>query len=285
MMTRNPDVRIDPVLEAVVRKLLEKAPDNRPASGNAARELFELYERDRAGCALLLGVELPASARRTGAIEELDDAEVADEPEAPPPVRAHSPSQNQHGSRDPELDRETDELQTGFPRARIAVVALAVVGLLALLLGLGLRRDDKSKAPAVAVEADAGIELLVVETMPEELHVVVPVPVEERTEDRSDAPLEQTIAAPKVGPKKPVASPTPQPPAVAAPTAAEVARLYGVTGRELKALDDEKGMDATIELWPRYRWIRINEWIATPERRTQIAQELERLRVDIKASY
>ena len=70
-----------------------------------------------------------------------------------------------------------------------------------------------------------------------------------------------------------------------APSAAEVAELYGVTGRELKALDVRAGMAATLELWPRFRWIRINEWLTTAERRTQVASMLERLRADIRAAH
>jgi serine/threonine protein kinase len=281
MMERNPDVRIDPVLEGIVRKLLEKNPDERPASANAARELFELYERDRASCALLLGVELPVEDRRTGAIEELDDSEVAHVPDAPLPVRAHSASQTKHGTRDPEHARETDELQPGFPRGRIALVAFAIVAVLALLLSLGLRGGDKQRPPQIAAPHDAVIEMKVLAPKPEELRVVVPLPVEQPV----DAPHEQTFAPARPPAKKPVTTVAAPAPAVAAPTAAEVAKLYGVLGRELKSLDAKKGMDATIELWPRYRWIRINEWITTPERRAQITRELERLRADIKASY
>jgi hypothetical protein len=152
--------------------------------------------------------------------------------------------------------------------------------LLALLLGLGLRGKDKPK-PAVVAELDANAELVVAQTAPDEVRVVVPVPIERPV----DASPDLTIAAPKQTPKKPTASAPTAAPSVVPPSAAEVARLYGALGRELKALDAKKGMDATIELWPRYRWIRINEWITTPERRAQIARELERLRVDIKAAY
>src|SRR6185503_7426362 len=87
MIDRAPNVRVDPVLEAIVRKLLEKDPNDRPPSGNAARELFELYERDRASCAMLLGVEIAVEDRRTSMVEELDDSEVTDEPDDPLPVR------------------------------------------------------------------------------------------------------------------------------------------------------------------------------------------------------
>jgi serine/threonine protein kinase len=285
MLERNPNVRIDPVLEGVVRRLLEKHPDDRPASGNGARELFELYERDRASCALMLGVELPVEDRRTGAIAELDDSEVTDLPDDVSPARAHSPSQNKNGSRDPERDRETDELQAAFARRRIAVAGLAVAAVLALLLWLWSRGSDHSGAPRIVAQIDAGTEVVVVETKPEELDhlkIVLPAPVELPV----DAPHEQIVATPKVvTPKKPAAGSGSGAPTIEAPTGAEVAKLYGALGRELKTLDENKGMDATIELWPRYRWIRINEWITTPERRARIAQELERLRADIKASY
>jgi serine/threonine protein kinase len=267
MRERNPEVRVDPVLEAVVRKLLEKHPDDRPASGNAARELFELYERDRASCALFLGVELPVEDRP--AIE----AAVAQEPAA----RAHSPRQTH--TRDPESDRETDELQPAFSRRRIVLVAAGFAAALAVMLWLGLR-GHKPSAPAVVAEIDAGIEMAVavavVETKPD---VIAPI------ELPMPSVLETSLLAPKPAPaKKPVVT-APSAPIALPPSASDVAKLYGAVGRELKALDDLKGMDATIELWPRYRWIRINEWITTPQRRAQITQELERLRADIKARF
>ncbi|HEY5924948.1 MAG TPA: hypothetical protein VIV11_24875, partial [Kofleriaceae bacterium] len=138
-------------------------------------------------------------------------------------------------------------------------------------------------AAPVIVTIDAGEELAVVETQrdalafePIRIEVPIDVPVD-RSHDRAFAP--------KTVPKKPAAPGSGSAAAAPAPSAVDVAKLYGALGRELKALEATKGMDATIELWPRYRWIRINEWITTPERRAHIADLLERLRVDIKASY
>lgn len=111
--------------------------------------------------------------------------------------------------------------------------------------------------------------------------------------DDDQPPIVGPPTAPALGPrpsppKKPAPTPPPAtkpaPAHVNAPSAAEVAKLYGAVGRELKALDIAKGLDATIELWPRYRWIRFNDWITTPEKRVQITRELERLRADIKAA-
>jgi len=67
------------------------------------------------------------------------------------------------------------------------------------------------------------------------------------------------------------------------PSAREVATLYATVGRDLKVLQDAKGLEATIELWPRYRWIRINEAIATPEKRAETATLLEGLVTEIRS--
>jgi len=287
---RAPGVRVDPVLEAIVRTLLAKDREDRPASGSAALELFELYERDRASCALMLGVEIPVEDRRTGAIEELDDSEVDHDPEDAPVGRAHSPSQNKNGTReaetprDPERDRETDELPSDSQWRRLAAVAAIFAIALVVVLYLGLHTTPRTAAPTIAI-ADAREEVAVIESqraLPVADVPIVDVPV---------APDEEIALIPT---KPPVKKAPPSAgsdsgsgsakPAIEPPTAAEVAKLYGAVGRELSALETKKGMDATIDLWPRYRWIRINEWITTPERRAHIATQLVRLRADIKAA-
>ena len=275
MIERAPNVRVDPVLEAIVRQLLEKDPDARPPSGNAARELFELYERDRASCALLLGVDIPVEDRRTVAVEELPESELADEPDDAP-----------HQPRDPERERITEEVRADNHR-RTTAVAIACAAALALVLWLGLRGGAHPEAAPV-INIDAGEQLAIVEI------AQVPKPVEVPSEVPIDVPVappEHAIAPGKPPAKKPgmtgggSGNGSNPPPAADAPTASDVAKLYGTTGRELKALEAKKGMDSTIELWPRYRWIRINEWITTAERRTQVIQILERLRLDIKAGH
>jgi serine/threonine protein kinase len=72
-----------------------------------------------------------------------------------------------------------------------------------------------------------------------------------------------------------------QQPAIPAPSATEVAQLYAQVGRALKAYEQTHGMDATIDYWPRYRWIRINEAIATAEKRNETFKMLTRLRRDL----
>lgn len=70
-------------------------------------------------------------------------------------------------------------------------------------------------------------------------------------------------------------------PAIPAPTATEVAQLYAQVGRALKAYETDHGVDSAIDFWPRYRWIRINEAIATAEKRNETFKMLTRLRGDL----
>ena len=62
----------------------------------------------------------------------------------------------------------------------------------------------------------------------------------------------------------------------------EVAQLYVTVGRELVALDRARGQTATCDLWPRFRWIRINEYLTTPEKRMVAAELLDKLRDEIR---
>jgi serine/threonine-protein kinase len=282
MAERAPDVLVDPVLEEIVRQLLAKNRDERPPSGNAARELFELYERDRATCARMLGVALDISAPPQRSVAPTPQA-------APMPLAAPTPQPDEPARTDPERDRATEEVFAPARKRRIAGVAAAFGLGLAAVLWLGMcghpsppQHTAQVAMPVVAT--DAGETVAVTETTHEVPSVLAPVEGPLAPGDEQLAPG-QAPTAPTA--KKPLA-PKPGTPISAAhaappPSAAEVATLYGVVGRELKALDAARGMDATLELWPRYRWIRINEWIATPERRATIAQELTRLRTDIKS--
>ena len=260
MAERVPGLTIDPVLEGIVRHLLEKYPDDRPQSASAARGLLELYERDRESCARAVGVQLAV--------------ETPPEP-APPPV----PTEQK--TIDPERERPTDQVYAS-DRRRIAIAALAALLALGVLLWLGLSGGDKPRAPVAVAPLieDAGIGTVAVVA-----HDAAVAEAESEPVETSDGGVAQRVPIKK--PLPPTGSAAP-PPVEAQPAPSEldaggVARLYAAVGRELKLLDQTKGMDATIDLWPRYRWIRINEWIATRERRTKIVADLERLRTDIKS--
>jgi serine/threonine protein kinase len=319
MRDRAPGVQVDPVLEAIVRRLLEKERDDRPASGNAARELFELYERDRASCAVLLGVELTSDGAAGGEAVSDDLAIggplIVGDTSTSARDSEHNPSDGElipsDGiARDPERDRDTDQLHTSSARRQIAIIVAVAASALVLLLWFGLRGSDRVASTSVAQNAKLTVEhiaLDVTDAAVVELPIVVePADVVVEPSDVVAEPSDVVVEPRDVlGPNRLVAAQllvtTPGAPAqrgsggtsahagaraptrVEPPSAAEVATLYGVLGRELKATETAKGMEATIDLWPRYRWIRINEWITTPERRTHVARLLERLHADLRA--
>ena len=63
-----------------------------------------------------------------------------------------------------------------------------------------------------------------------------------------------------------------------------VANLYGIVGRELKALDTKRGPDVAQPMWGRFRQLRINDALQTPENRAAAEKMLSQLRRDIAAA-
>jgi len=59
---RVPHLRVDPLLEALVRKLMAKSRGERPQNARAVRELLDLIDRDRAAAAAALGVRASDAA-------------------------------------------------------------------------------------------------------------------------------------------------------------------------------------------------------------------------------
>jgi hypothetical protein len=236
------------------------------------RELFELYERDRDRCATLLGIELPA-----------EDAAPAPERSdvAPAPNTASAPDH-----RDPERDRATEAIAQQRDRRRLALVAGVVAGVLALVLWLGLRGGDRHGTQVATAEQRGQVTAMpIVEERVAELAPPSPVAPEPVAPEPAavEPPRAQVRRVARVA-KPAVEQPTPSPAAAQPPSAADVATLYGALGRELKQLEETKGVDSTMNLWPRYRWIRINDWLGTQERRTEVTQFLEKLRADVQAS-
>ena len=66
------------------------------------------------------------------------------------------------------------------------------------------------------------------------------------------------------------------------PTALEVATRYSAIGRQLAALQEERGDDSTLDLWPRYRRIRITEAMSSQDSRNVAAEALEQLQRSIE---
>jgi hypothetical protein len=78
-------------------------------------------------------------------------------------------------------------------------------------------------------------------------------------------------------PAAPVQIETPR----ADPTASAVADLYGAVGRSLKRLDATRGQEATFDLWPRFRVIRIMEALRTRQARSAAHDALRYLEREI----
>jgi hypothetical protein len=89
-------------------------------------------------------------------------------------------------------------------------------------------------------------------------------------------------------PIPPAPSPAPAPARIEvapnAPTATELAQLYVKTARELSALERAKGTDAAIDLWPRFRWIRLSDALTSLPQRIESYQILDQLRRDVAAA-
>ncbi len=74
------------------------------------------------------------------------------------------------------------------------------------------------------------------------------------------------------------------PPTTPDTSSATVANLYGIVGRELKALDTKRGADVAQPMWGRFRQLRINDALQTLEKRAAAEKMLSQLRRDIAAA-
>ncbi len=66
-------------------------------------------------------------------------------------------------------------------------------------------------------------------------------------------------------------------------TAGALASQYQAVGSALKSLEQAKGADAAADLWPRYRFIRISDAMATQDKRDAAAKILAKLTTEIAA--
>jgi len=235
MAARAPGVEVDPRLEALVRRLMEKDPAARPQTAAEAEAALDAIA-----------------------------AELATPPKPKPRAETRP------GTADPEVAIATDRVHELVVRRRrrIAIAcALAVVAMVAI--AAAWPRVEGATTPSADVEAPAEAPTLDVRQA---------VAVAGVGAGTGTATGSGTVTGTGTGTAAgSAAKRTP-------PTASELATLYASVGRELKALGTRKGDDATIDLWPRYRWIRINEEISAPAaRRGDIADMLDQLHRDIAA--
>ncbi|MGN6105236.1 MAG: protein kinase domain-containing protein [Kofleriaceae bacterium] len=86
---RVPYLEVDPLLEALSRRLMAKKRESRPATAKAARELLDLIERDRAAAAAALGVPLDIGVREAQVTQPVA-AQRPHPPSEPPPLAFES---------------------------------------------------------------------------------------------------------------------------------------------------------------------------------------------------
>jgi tRNA A-37 threonylcarbamoyl transferase component Bud32 len=251
MRERAPDLHIDTNLEAIVMRMLEKDPEARYANADEVLQALQGYEREHTNPRASIVTDHVARISRPHSISFVDDLMpkyVTTEKVAP-------------------IERRR-RVRPVFYVATAACLALCA--LLVWWRG-GVHRDAGSVA-AIDVTSNES---------------VAAIGKDERIK-REAPPGPQILEQPdKHGivevPLPPTTHATMPKTNVEAPTADEVAKLYGAVGRELRTLESAQGMDATIDLWPRYRWIRINDAMSTPEKRMQATVMLQRLQRDIGA--
>jgi serine/threonine-protein kinase len=238
MKARMPTAEVDPVLEALVARLLEKDPARRPQSAAEVRELLDLVERDRPRAMEVLGLARPP----------------APEP-SPPPPPVEVP---------PRPDLRTGRRRRDEPGSRAWILGAVALCALALILLL-LRGGDEHREARVPVDAPKPV-----------VTVTVPVPVP--VEPPPPAPVPVPVPAPPPPPAPRHVGPAPPAPPAPAPargplSAAELAALYRSVGQTLDRVRDDA-------LWQRYRWIRLADYLATPEKRSEAARMLDAIASD-----
>ena len=277
MGVRVPFLDVDPLLEALTRRLMSRNRDLRPPTAKATRDLLDLIATDRAAAAVALGVELPPALL------------------APPPMRSKpmlampivtqlrsAPTTLWPGSAAVTRPCSIDDDSPNPASSRKRMIGIATAG--SLLLGaLGIAALTGRSASPASVAVDQPVEPTptisnALETVSHDSVAVVATPAEP-----SPAPKPSPV-----GPRKqitvklpgaPLASITSQPSHEA--TAAEVAEHYALVGRALSNLEHRHGLDATLDLWPRFRHIRINDAISTRDQRLATTRTLVELQHDV----
>jgi serine/threonine-protein kinase len=252
---RAPDCYIDPNLEEIVMRMLEKDPSDRYSTADEVFQALTAFERDRSTprARIVTGHLAPVSGPRSVVEPEL---EIRTDKVAPIPTR---------------LTRTT-------PRRRVrpALVA-AAAGAAALCVVLaGWRLTARQDAEALAA-IDVPTGESVAAWKDERIHRETPPPGPQILEQPDKRGIVVEVPLPPTKQHPTIPSSVTEP-----PSASEVATLYASIGRELRGLEASQGMNATIDLWPRYRWIRINDAMQTPEKRVQTTVMLQRLLQDIR---
>ena len=308
---RVPYLEVDPLLEAFARRLMAKKRDNRPATAKAARELLDLIEKDRDAAAAALGVPLQASQRVpaiTAPIAPQRHGVQGPNDTFPPPL-AQTAAPVAEPARKALSTELADPLDyAGGPKAQkkrlmmFGGLGLVLVGgIAAFVLSRG-GSDDKTETPPAAPPEETKVvmqpapaepppEPVAVAKEPVKQPVQEPPPVETKalpkteikkpaTTGKTTAKKETKIVPPGTGKQevKEVKEVKPVEETAVKSDAAAIAARYATVGQKLKQLGP-----AATDLWPRYRLIRIQEVMASPDKRAEASQILGKLEKDIAA--
>ena len=251
MSLRAPGVTVDPLLEGLTRKLMEKKPDARPQSAKETKALLDLIAIDRDAAAAMLGVEIAQPSSTT------------------PPLAVAAPAER------PTHDTtSTRELLALSNRRSRWVAWAAMAALLFAVTATGVALVGRHEATA-AVSLELGSD--VPTTMP-------PAARTTATESMPSVAVVMPIAVPVTPVNRPVgAQPTVKVAQQVTPSAKRVetgpedprtvVELYQQVARELKSIADRRDM-AADDLWQRYRRIRIQDAISSSGKRAEAMNEL-----------
>ncbi len=262
MSLRAPHVAVDPLLEALTRKLMEKKPDARPQSAKDVKALLDLIATDRDAAATAFGLEPPprTPAQRTTprmvfAAPTAVDAEITEKVTAP----------------------STREMLALANRRSRWVAWAAMAALLIAVTATGIAVFGQHEATA-AVSLELGSDAptatppTVRSTLPDSvpsLALIRPVAVPIATPVKAPPIAVTPVVAKQVTPPAKQTEVPPQDPAT-------VVKLYQQLARELKGIADRRDMTAD-DLWMRYRRIRIQDALATSGKRAEVMNELARI--------
>ena len=236
---RVPYLEVDPLLEALSRKMMQKNPDDRPATAKAAREILDLIVKDRQAAAAMLNVPL-AAVRAPKATEPVQARHVDDSSgdtfppsfrEAETPlqaptmgaavaVRAQTPARgidNSHmlGS---EPAAYQSDVAIPVPKNRTRLIAGGLAAVLALggISFVASRKTDDELPPGAKRPGEVGSVVTMSEIKPAPKPDVPPPVTEVKTEVKTETP---PVVEPKVEPTPipaPIPAPIPEP--IPAPT-------------------------------------------------------------------
>jgi|GEM_PF-1759746 len=220
---RVPYLEVDPLLEALARMMMQKRPDNRPATAKAAREILDLIVKDRQAAAAMLNVPL-AAVRASKATEPVHARHVDNNSgdtfppffrEAETPLQAPTMgaavavrAQTQPNGVDSSitLQREPAADQSGVAIPVQKNHTRLIAGALAAVLGIGgiafvaSRKTDDERPPGAKRPGEVGSAVAMTEIKPTPKPDVTPPVTEVKpqvTEVKTETPpVVETKVAP-----------------------------------------------------------------------------------------